>query len=317
MPRYVSSTARCLPHFPGNKDCYGRGSPVSSPFSREHNMNASVQTWSRNQGTTSAGSNGRSRQSDISREQWLNVGDTERIVSASAGAILVAQGLVRRDLVGWLIAGIGGALAYRGATGHCHAYEAAGLNSAAENGDNHRAVEDRGTRICQSLLINKSPEELYAYWHNFENLPNIMTHLESVRVLENGRSHWVAKAPMIAGGQVEWDAEVTADEPNSRIAWRALPGGDIEHRGSIKFAKAAGDRGTNVKVVLEYYPPAGQLGRWVAKLFGEEPEQQIHDDLRNFKRIMEIGEVLTIIGQSHGTCTGKGKRYTEWGANNT
>jgi len=277
-------------------------------------MNASVQTLSQDRSTTSTFPKGQSRQSQASRGQWLNVGDTERIVSASAGTILVAQGLARRDLVGWLIAGVGGALAYRGATGHCSAYATAGLNTAGDTGRERQEAQDRGTRIAQSLLINKSPEELYAYWHNFENLPNIMRHLKSVRVLEDGRSHWVAKAPLIAGGEVEWDAEVTADEPNSRIAWRALPGGDIEHRGSIKFARAPGDRGTNVKVVLEYYPPAGQLGRWMAKLFGEEPEQQIHDDLRNFKRIMEIGEVLTIIGQPHGTCTGKGKRYTEWGA---
>jgi len=261
-------------------------------------------------------SNGRSRQSQTSRGQFQNVGDTERLVSASAGTILVAQGLGRRDLVGLLIAGVGGALAYRGATGHCSAYAAAGLNTAGDTSRAGQAAEDRGTRISQSLLINKSPDELYAYWHNFENLPNIMRHLKSVRVLDDGRSHWVAKAPMIAGSEVEWDAEVTADEPNSRIAWRALPGGDIEHRGSIKFVRAAGDRGTNVKVVLEYHPPAGQLGRWVAKLFGEEPEQQIRDDLRNFKRMMETGEIPTIIGQPHGTCMGKGKRYTEWGVDN-
>jgi uncharacterized membrane protein len=225
------------------------------------------------------------------------------------------QGLGRRDLIGLLTAGVGGALAYRGATGHCHMYEALGIDTASDNASEDGSAEDRGTRITQSLLINKSPEELYAYWRNFENLPNIMRHLESVRVLDERRSHWVAKAPRIAGGEVEWDAEITADEPNSRIAWRALPGGDVEHRGSIKFVKAPGDRGTNVRVVLEYYPPAGQIGRWIAKILGEEPEQQIRDDLRNFKRVMEIGEVLTIIGQPHGTCTGSGKRYTEWGSN--
>jgi uncharacterized membrane protein len=277
-------------------------------------MNASAVTAPRSRGSTDSTSNGRSQQSHTSAGQGQNVGDTERLVSASAGMILVAQGLGRRDLVGLLIAGVGGALVYRGATGHCSAYAAAGLNTSDGSSLTRHKAEDRGTRLSRSLLINKSPEELYAYWRNFENLPTIMRHLKSVRALPDGRSHWVANAPSIAGGEVEWDAEVTADEPNSRIAWRALPGGDVEHRGSVKFVKAAGDRGTNVKVVLEYYPPAGQLGRWVAKLFGEEPEQQIHDDLHNFKRVMEMGEVLTIIGQPHGTCTGKGKRYTEWGA---
>jgi uncharacterized membrane protein len=136
--------------------------------------------------------------------------------------------------------------------------------------------------------------------------------LKSVQVLSDGRSHWVAKAPSIIGGQVEWDAEITADEPSSKIAWRALPGGDVEHTGSIQFSRAPGDRGTKVRIDLEYQPPAGQIGRWVAKIFGEEPDQQIRDDLRNFKRMMEIGEVLTTIGQPKGTCTGNGTRYTEW-----
>jgi uncharacterized membrane protein len=231
------------------------------------------------------------------------------MVSAAAGAFLLLQGVRRRDLAGLLIAGAGGALALRGATGHCMMYEALDVDTARVHGRGQPS-DDHGTRIAQSLLINKSPEELYAYWRNFENLPNIMTHLESVRVLENGRSHWVATAPRIAGGKVEWDAEITADEPYSRIAWRALPGGDVEHRGTIKFTLAPGDRGTNVRVVLEYHPPAGQLGRWIAKIFGEEPEQQIRDDLRNFKRIMEVGQIPTVTGQTHGSCTGRSFRLS-------
>jgi uncharacterized membrane protein len=183
-----------------------------------------------------------------------------------------------------------------------------GVDTAHTDGREGRTDGQRGTRVTQSFLINKSPKELYAYWRKFENLPNIMTHVESVRDTGSGRSHWVAKAPSIYGGQVEWDAEIIADEPNSRIAWRALPGSDVDHRGSITFKPAPGDRGTNVRVVLEYQPPAGQVGRWAAKMFGEEPEQQIRDDLRRFKRIMEIGEVLTIEGQPHGTCTGALKR---------
>src|SRR3954453_7916908 len=135
-----------------------------------------------------------------------------------------------------------------------------------------------------------------------------MSLLESFRKIDDRRSHWVAKAPPLYGHSVEWDAETTADEPNSRIVWTSLPGGDVQHRGSVKFVRALGDRGTNVKVDLHYEPPAGQVGRWLAKLFGEEPEQQIHDDLRKFKRIMEIGEVPTIIGQPHGTCLGRGER---------
>jgi uncharacterized membrane protein len=114
----------------------------------------------------------------------------------------------------------------------------------------------------------------------------------------------VAKAPRLYGGKVEWDAEVIADEPEARIEWRSLAGSDVDHRGSIRFLKAMGDRGTLVRVQLHYAPPAGRLGRWTATLFGEEPEQQIGQDLRNFKRLMETGEIPTIEGQPRGSCAG-------------
>jgi uncharacterized membrane protein len=226
-----------------------------------------------------------------------NVGQTERIVSLAAGSILALLGVGRRDALGLLIGGVGGGLLYRGATGHCHTYQALGIDTA--DGETRGGIE-----VSESFLIDKSPEELYAYWRNFENLPQIMSHLESVEVMQDGRSHWVASAPAIVGGKVEWDAEITADDPYSRIEWRSLPGSIVEHRGSVRFRRAPGDRGTAVRVEMEYSPPAGRLGHWVAKLFGEAPDQQIREDLRNFKRVMEVGEVLTTAGQPRGNCTG-------------
>jgi uncharacterized membrane protein len=158
------------------------------------------------------------------------------------------------------------------------------------------------------MLIDKPIEELYSYWRNFENLPQIMTHLESVRVMEDGRSHWVATAPAIVGGRVEWGAEIISEQPYSRIAWRSLPDSIVQHSGSVQFVKAPGDRGTMVRVVLDYLPPAGRLGHWVAKMFGEAPDQQIREDLRNFKRQMELGEILSTSGQPRGSCLGWGMR---------
>jgi uncharacterized membrane protein len=216
-------------------------------------------------------------------------------------------GIGRRDLIGGLIAALGGMLVYRGATGHCSIYQSLGADTAHGRERQHAMQRaEKGVHVSASYLINKSPETLYSFWQNFENLPQFMSHLESVQKIDDRRSHWVAKAPRLYGGKLEWDAEVTDDVPNAQIAWRSLPGSDVDHRGSIKFVQALGDRGTKVRVDLDYHPPAGQVGRWIAKLFGEEPKQQIHDDLRNFKRMMELGEVPTIIGQPHGTCRGRG-----------
>ena len=151
-----------------------------------------------------------------------------------------------------------------------------------------------GTIVKKSIIIDKTPEELYQFWHNFENLPTFMKHLESVSVTGDGRSHWVAKAP--AGSSVEWDAEVTEDRPNELIAWRSLEGADVDNSGSVRFESAPGNRGTIVHVDIEYNPPGGVIGSVVAKLSGEEPGQQVYDDLRNLKQVMEVGEVVVSDG---------------------
>lgn len=239
-------------------------------------------------------SNGTARECNGGHRQ--NVGGGERLASAASGGILALLGLGRRDATGMVIAGIGGALVLRGATGYCPMYASLGVDTSAS----------ADIVVRESLLVNRSPEEIYAFWRNFENLPSFMSHLESVEQIDERRSHWVAKAPSIIGGEVEWDAEITADEPNGRIAWQTVPESEIEHRGSVRFVRVLGDRGTSVRVELQYKSPAGKAGQLLAKLFGEEPEMQIHDDLRKLRQIMEIGEVLTIEGQPHGRCGGIG-----------
>jgi uncharacterized membrane protein len=237
------------------------------------------------------------------------VSTPERAVSIAAGSILALLGAGRRDLMGLLIAGVGGGMIYRGATGYCPAYGAAGIDTSSSTPEE---LAERGTRVAQSYLIDKPAEELYRFWRNFENLPTFMSYLQSVKVVDDRKSHWVTKAPAIAGGQVEWDAEITADEPNKRISWRSLPGSSVENAGTIEFEKALGDRGTLVKVEMNYVTPAGSVGKWVAKLLGESPERQIKEDLRNFKRLMETGEVPTVEGQPKGQCMkGTGKREGE------
>jgi uncharacterized membrane protein len=244
----------------------------------------------------------------------VNVGSGERLISLAAGSLLSLLGLERRDGIGLMVAGLGGAMLYRGVTGRCHLYQALDVSTVEEHphgsagmlaaGAPASCPVREGIHLTQSFLINQPAEKLYDYWRRFENLPNFMTHLKSVQPLEGNRSHWVADAPWIVGGQVEWDAEMIADEPHSRIAWRSLAGSTVQHHGSVAFTKAAGERGTAVRVEMNYLPPGGKLGQWVSKLFGDAPEQQIREDMRNFKRLMEVGEIPTIAGQPRGLCSG-------------
>lgn len=148
----------------------------------------------------------------------------------------------------------------------------------------------RGVHVIRAITVNRPPEEVYAFWRNLENLPRFMAHLQEVSVLDDRRSHWKADAP--AGRSVEWDAEIIEDRPSEILAWRSLDGSDVPNRGSVRFSPAPGDRGTEVRVELRYDPPGGGLGAMVAKLFGEEPGQQVDGDLRRFKQVMEVGEVV-------------------------
>ncbi len=171
------------------------------------------------------------------------------------------------------------------------------LSSGAGNAAAHQAPNDV-IHVSKVVGINRPAADLYQYWHDFENLPRFMTHLKSVRVTGDGQSHWIANAP--AGKTVEWDAEVTSDIPNEEIAWRSLPGADVFNAGSVRFESDSGGRGSRVRVDLRYSPPAGIIGATLAKLFGEEPEQQVREDLRRFKQVMETGVVATTKGQSAG-----------------
>jgi uncharacterized membrane protein len=156
----------------------------------------------------------------------------------------------------------------------------------------------REVHIETSIAINKSPEELYAFWRDFKNLPIFMKNLESVTETDRWNSHWVAKS--LGGARVEWDAEVYNEEENKLIAWRSLENADVVNAGTVRFEKASEGHGTYVRVTINYNPPAGILGATVAQLLGTEPLQLIKEDLRRLKQIMETGEIATIAGQTSG-----------------
>ena len=160
---------------------------------------------------------------------------------------------------------------------------------------------NQGIHAQGRCVVNLPPEEVYNFWRNFQNLPRFMRHLDSVVDMGDGRSRWKAKGP--AGMEVEWDATIIADVPGEVITWRSLEGSDVDNAGAVRFERAAGGRGTIIKVNIEYNPIGGVLGATVAKLFGEEPEQQLDDDLRRFKQVMEVGEVVvsdaTLLGTGY------------------
>jgi uncharacterized membrane protein len=142
--------------------------------------------------------------------------------------------------------------------------------------------------------VNRSPEEVYRFWRDFTNLPRVMRHLESVQLRGERRSHWVARIP--GGVRVEWDAELVDDQPGELIAWRSLPGGDLETEGVVRFVPAPGGRGTEVHLDMKYRVPGGLLASTIGRFFGGAASILLHEDLRPLKQLLETGEVPTTEG---------------------
>lgn len=143
--------------------------------------------------------------------------------------------------------------------------------------------------VSSFITIGRSPEEVYAFWRDFNNLSRFMVNVQSVQVVDHLHSHWTVA---VAGKTLKWDAEITDDRAGERVAWRTMAKADVAMTGEVRFARAPGGRGTEVRVKLEVTPPAGLLGKAAVKLGRVVPEQQVANDLRRLKQVLEVGEVV-------------------------
>jgi uncharacterized membrane protein len=215
--------------------------------------------------------------------QPQNVGDMERILSTAAGAGLAGLALARRRWDSLLLGAIGAGLMWRGYTGRCQCYAALGINTSEHNPATAVPAQ-QGVKLETTIKINRPPEELYRFWRDLENLSQVMGHLKKVQPIDSQRSHWVANGPL--GKEVEWDAEIINERADDVIAWRSLPGGDIDTAGSVHFNRTA-DGGTELTLSMKYNPPAGKIGAQIADWFGDGLEHKLDEDLKRFKATME------------------------------
>lgn len=179
----------------------------------------------------------------------------------------------------------GGALVYRGLTGHCHFYRLLGMDSSHRPSVARGVAAHSGLRVDETILVDAPPEALYAAWRDFANLPSFMRHLERVDVQDDRHSHWVAKAPL--GTHVSWDAEIINDRTNEMIAWRSIPGSGVDTAGSVHFSRAHAKAPTSVHVELKYSPLGGRAGAALASVLGSDASRIIRKDLFEWKEAME------------------------------
>ena len=210
-----------------------------------------------------------------------NLATWERGLSVGTGAALLL--LATRQSRGRLaLTTTATGLIARGLAGYCPVTAAVGMN-----GDTRQALGGpAGVRVRANIVVARPIEVVYAAWRDLTNLPTFLSHVESVDHLEDGRTHWVVKGP--GGVPIEWDAEIINDLPNELVAWRSVGNATVVSAGSVRFEPTSRG-GTEVRVHLQYAPPAGRLGSWMAGILGADPERQIREDLRRFKHRVEAG----------------------------
>jgi uncharacterized membrane protein len=243
---------------------------------------------------------------DLVPRRKENVDATERFLSILTAGTVILYLVNSRPRLSIPFAAGAFYLLFRGFSGFCYVYDKMDINRVQKNGLG-------GIRVDRTITVNKPVQEVYAFWKDFENLPRFMTNLEYVEVMDTAgtheHSHWVAKGPL--DRSVEWFAEVYDENPNERIAWRSLPGSDIQIHGEVRFKPVPGGRGTEVQVSYEYEPPGGSMSVAVSKMLGRDPNMQTLEDLRRFKQIMEAGEIATVEGQPSGRRDRDGQKRSE------
>ena len=217
----------------------------------------------------------------------VNIGHRERYASMIGGAAVVVLGLSRRSLPGLLLAGLGGLFVMRGVAGHCKLYDKIGVSTAG--GVRPGVPDHTGQKVERTIFIARPPDELFRFWRNLENLPEFMESIENIKVQDENHSHWTIRG--LGGRRIEWDAEIINEHPGEMISWQSLPGSDVQSAGTVRFTPTDDNRGTLLRVVLEFHPPGGILGSGVARLLGRDPVVQVDRDLNRLKEIIESHDV--------------------------
>lgn len=233
-----------------------------------------------------------------------NIGEGQRVLSAITGMIFLASGLPRHTWTGVARTIVGAGLLYRALTGYCPAVGALRIDRTRNdqpgrpndrNGLGRRQVHTgHAVKMHRAIEINRPPHDIYQFWRSLDNLPRILKHLDSVQVINDQMSHW-AVTTIPGTPMVEWDAEIIHDVKNKRIRWQSLPGADVHNAGSVDFKPTDAGKRTWLTVTLQYDPPGSQLGVALTKLFGEDPNTKLAQDLQRFKEQIETN-VFSLAG---------------------
>lgn len=225
----------------------------------------------------------------IAPPEKQNISSNERLISLGASLLLTYFGARSFKKGGFGLLFPAGYLLYRGVSGYCPVNELIKRN---------RAEGAEPFEFSKAITIKRNKDEVYDYWRDLENLPNILKHVERVEKISEDRYLWTAN---FYGQRFDWEAEITEDTPGERISWQTTGDSDVENYGTVLFTDSAKDRGTDLIITLGYKPANSELGRKVAKIFNPVFKEKVKHDLRSFKRFMETSEMPVTNLQREGT----------------
>lgn len=230
----------------------------------------------------------------------MNLSANGRTMSLVGGIALLTFALLQRNKLS-LPAFLGGlGLLYHSTTGNSPINSVLNRNTAVNSNSQSVSVpHEQGIHVERAITIDRPVEDLYNFWRDPANMPQVMGYVESIEPIGKNRTHWTIKSP-VGGMKVEFDSEIYTDTPNEVISWRSLPGSQVQNAGSVRFKPAPAGRGTEVHLKVEFVPPGSPLAQVVLKLFGDVPNQFFAQSLRELKQMMETGEKATTEGQTSG-----------------
>lgn len=217
-----------------------------------------------------------------------NIDQGERIISLIAGGWLLCKSIKnisKHPFLGLQGAAAGGLMLYRGATGVCPLYKQLGKDT----------TDPQAINITEDIVVNAPKEKVYAFWRELSNLPKFMKHLKSVEEVSDDVSLWTANTP---GGLIDlnWNAEITREDEGSYLGWQSLEGSMVDNAGKVEFRDTLNGTGTELHIEIDYFPPAGSVGRGITTLFNGIFERMIREDIQRFKTYAEESDFKQYAG---------------------
>ncbi|MCE9556799.1 MAG: hypothetical protein K8T91_25915 [Planctomycetes bacterium] len=148
-----------------------------------------------------------------------------------------------------------------------------------------------------AIHILRPTDEVFRFCQDAEKLSTVVRHLQLIAPMEEGRTRWMVEG--LQGTQIHWDAEMVCQQDSELLAFRSLPGSDIEISGAADFEAGPDGHGTVLTLKLKLALPHSSPSAAILELLGVGLEQMLDDDLQRIKEFLEADAAGSASNSSH------------------